>query len=203
MKRAAQTQTQAANLKTQQAHLENKQQTANQQQKQADQLKKQLTQELTKAGGDERGTDPRLVKIQDGISGTSGVQVVSPPNINKSGDAVVFTAVPTNDPAAPATANLVKELRSYVLPRAIAGQKGVHAFVGGSTASYVDLASGIRSRLLLVILTVVLLSFIVLLTAYRSLIDQLGLTQAELAGRLGEDRSSVANFLRLLDCVER
>ena len=34
---------------------------------------------------------------------------------------------------------------------------------------------------------------------YRVLIDQLGLTQAELAGRLGEDRSSIANFLRLLD----
>lgn len=34
---------------------------------------------------------------------------------------------------------------------------------------------------------------------YRTLLDQLGLTQAELAGRLGEDRSSIANFLRLLD----
>lgn len=38
--------------------------------------------------------------------------------------------------------------------------------------------------------------------AYRSLIDQLGLTQAELAARVGEDRSSVANYLRLLDLAE-
>jgi ParB family chromosome partitioning protein len=38
--------------------------------------------------------------------------------------------------------------------------------------------------------------------AYRTLIDQLGLTQAELAGRIGEDRSSIANYLRLLDLVE-
>lgn len=37
---------------------------------------------------------------------------------------------------------------------------------------------------------------------YRTLLDQLGLTQAELAGRLGEDRSSIANFLRLLDLAE-
>src|SRR5687767_3746471 len=37
---------------------------------------------------------------------------------------------------------------------------------------------------------------------YRTLIDQMGLTQAELAGRLGEDRSSIANFLRLLDLSE-
>jgi ParB family chromosome partitioning protein len=37
---------------------------------------------------------------------------------------------------------------------------------------------------------------------YRTLIQQLGLTQAELAGRLGEDRSSIANFIRLLDLAE-
>jgi ParB family chromosome partitioning protein len=38
--------------------------------------------------------------------------------------------------------------------------------------------------------------------AYRALMEQLGLTQAELANRLGEDRSSIANFLRLLDLCE-
>ncbi|HEX3355862.1 MAG TPA: ParB/RepB/Spo0J family partition protein, partial [Tepidisphaeraceae bacterium] len=38
--------------------------------------------------------------------------------------------------------------------------------------------------------------------SYRSLINQLGLTQAELAGRLGEDRSSIANHLRLLELAE-
>jgi len=35
--------------------------------------------------------------------------------------------------------------------------------------------------------------------AYRSLMTQLGLTQAELSSRLGEERSSIANYLRLLD----
>ena len=38
--------------------------------------------------------------------------------------------------------------------------------------------------------------------AYRTLMTQLGLTQAELAGRLGEDRSTIANHLRLLDLAE-
>jgi ParB family chromosome partitioning protein len=37
---------------------------------------------------------------------------------------------------------------------------------------------------------------------YRSLVDQLGLTQQELASRLGEERSSIANFIRLLDLAE-
>ncbi|HRK31635.1 MAG TPA: ParB/RepB/Spo0J family partition protein [Tepidisphaeraceae bacterium] len=34
---------------------------------------------------------------------------------------------------------------------------------------------------------------------YRTLVQELGLTQAELAGRLGEDRSTIANFMRLLE----
>ncbi|MGA2230333.1 MAG: ParB/RepB/Spo0J family partition protein [Tepidisphaeraceae bacterium] len=37
---------------------------------------------------------------------------------------------------------------------------------------------------------------------YRTIIEQLGLTQAELAQRLGEDRSTIANHLRLLDLAE-
>jgi ParB family transcriptional regulator, chromosome partitioning protein len=37
---------------------------------------------------------------------------------------------------------------------------------------------------------------------YKAIIQLLGLTQAELAQRMGEDRSSVANFLRLLELPE-
>lgn len=38
--------------------------------------------------------------------------------------------------------------------------------------------------------------------AYRALIGQLGLTHQELANRLGEDRSSVTNYVRLLELAE-
>jgi len=38
--------------------------------------------------------------------------------------------------------------------------------------------------------------------AYKTLLDQLGLTQNELADRLGEDRSKIANYLRLMDLGE-
>lgn len=38
--------------------------------------------------------------------------------------------------------------------------------------------------------------------AYRALMSQLGLTQVELAARLGEDRTSIAHYLRLLDLAE-
>ena len=38
--------------------------------------------------------------------------------------------------------------------------------------------------------------------AYKILLDHLGLTQTELAGRIGEDRSTIAHFLRLLEMPE-
>jgi len=38
--------------------------------------------------------------------------------------------------------------------------------------------------------------------AYQTLIDQQGLTQAELAERLGEERSGIANYLRLLQLTK-
>jgi ParB family chromosome partitioning protein len=38
--------------------------------------------------------------------------------------------------------------------------------------------------------------------AYKTLLTHLGLTQAELAGRMGEDRTTISHFLRLLDLPE-
>jgi ParB family chromosome partitioning protein len=38
--------------------------------------------------------------------------------------------------------------------------------------------------------------------AYQTLLQHLGLTQAELAGRLGEDRSTITHFLRILELPE-
>jgi uncharacterized membrane protein YdfJ with MMPL/SSD domain len=165
---AANLQTQAAQLQTQQVKLQGQQQTAQGQQQQAEQLKSELTNELTKAGGDARGTDPRLVSLQDALADTDGVEVVSPPRINNPDDAATISVIATTAPAATQTADLVKTLRSYTIPQATEGTN-LDAFVGGQTASYVDLANGISSRLLLVIVVVIGLSFCILLTAFRSL----------------------------------
>jgi uncharacterized membrane protein YdfJ with MMPL/SSD domain len=173
-------QTQGANLQTQKVELQGQQQQAQSQQQQAEQLQTELTNELTKAGGDERGTDPRLVKLQDGLTDTLGVAVVSPPRINKAGNAAIFTVIPTTAPAATETADLVRTVRTYTIPQATSGTD-VNAYVGGQTASYVDLASGISSRLMLVIFAVIALSFIVLLIAFRSFVVA---TQAAVANIL-------------------
>jgi uncharacterized membrane protein YdfJ with MMPL/SSD domain len=165
---AADAQVTAAELQTQQVQLEALQQQAKTQQQQADKLKSTLTDDLTAAGGDKRGTDPRLVSLQDALKGTMGVQVVSPPDINKSGQAAIFSVVSKTDPADEETADLVTTIRDYVIPQSTQGT-GVEAHVGGSTASYVDLATGISDKLGLVIFTVIALGFVVLLMAFRSI----------------------------------
>jgi len=162
-------QRQADALQKQADQLKTAQQQAKQEQKQADRLKKQLTAMLTQAGGDERGTDPRVVNLQNGLSGTAGVMALTPPQINKSGDVVLLSAVPSTAPASTATADLVDKVRASVLPDANQGG-GITSYVGGFTASYVDLASLISARLLLVIGTVVLLGALLLLVAFRSLL---------------------------------
>jgi uncharacterized membrane protein YdfJ with MMPL/SSD domain len=168
-RQAAALQAQAAALQKQQADLEQLQKTAAQQQKQAEKLKSELTAELTKAGGDDRGTDPRLVKLQDALTATSGVDVVSPPQINSAGNAAIYSVIATTAPSSTDTADLVRTLRSPVIPDATGGTD-VTAYVGGSTAGNVDLASEISSKLPLVILTVLGLCSIVLLLAFRSLL---------------------------------
>jgi uncharacterized membrane protein YdfJ with MMPL/SSD domain len=161
-------QAQAAALQAEKAQLEALQAKAAKQQKQAEQLHNQLVKTLTKAGGDDRATDPRLVKLQDALTDTRGDRLVSPPELNKKGTAAVYTVIATTAPSAPATANLVKKLRSTVIPNNTSG--GLVAFVGGSTAGNVDLAAEISDRLPLVIVTILLLSMLVLLVAFRSLL---------------------------------
>jgi uncharacterized membrane protein YdfJ with MMPL/SSD domain len=164
---AANLQTQSAQLQTQQVELQNQQQSAQSQQKQAEQLQSELTNELTQAGGDPRGTDTRLVNLQNALGTEDGVKVVSPPRINKSGDAATFSVIATTAPASPATADLVKTLRTYTIPQSTQGTN-LQVHVGGQTANYVDLASAISSRLFLVIAVVIGLSFCILLAAFRS-----------------------------------
>ena len=137
--------------------------------KQATALKAELTTLLTKAAGQARATDPRVVRLQDALARTAGVASVAPPLVNRSGTAAVFAVTPKTRPADPVTTDLVTRLRDTVLPAATSGA-GVTAYVGGATAAYDDLAALIAGRLPLVIATVLALSFVILLLAFRSVL---------------------------------
>jgi uncharacterized membrane protein YdfJ with MMPL/SSD domain len=130
----------------------------------------QSTQLATqKAQADSPASDPRLTSLENAIKGTSGVKSVAPATVDKSGDTAVFTAVATTAPAASATEHLVNHLRDTVIPKNTKSS-GLTAYVGGQTAGYIDLAERIAAKLPLMIAVVVLLSILVLLLAFRSLL---------------------------------
>ena len=110
-------QAQADELQAEKQQLIALQNKAKKQQKQATKLHNELVKTLTKAGGDDRGTDPRLVKLQDALTNTKGDKLVAPPQISKKGNDAVFTVIATTAPSAPATVDLVKRLRDNGHPQ--------------------------------------------------------------------------------------
>jgi uncharacterized membrane protein YdfJ with MMPL/SSD domain len=166
---ANQLQQQGDALQQQANQLKAEQKQAEQEKKQAEQLKKELTAMLTQAGGDSRNTDPRVVRLQNSLTATAGVSGLFPPQTNKKGDVVLLSAVPTTAPASVKTADLLVTVRDSVVP-AVEKPGGITSYVGGYTASYADLATLISQRLLLVIGTVILLGFLLLMLAFRSLL---------------------------------
>ncbi len=110
-----------------------------------------------------------LPTLQKAVDGTADVAAVSEPTLDKTGTVAVFTAISKSAPWADETVSLVEDLRGTTIPKAVAGSEG-HAYVGGQTAGYIDMASQIADKLPLMIGIVVGLSFIVLLLAFRSLL---------------------------------
>ena len=133
-------------------------------------LRKEIEDLLVDAGGEPLGTDPRVVAMQDALRKTAGIALVTPPLVNDSGSAAVLLAEPTTRPADPVTADLLHKVRTDVIPAVVQSETGMTAHIGGVTAAYSDLADLISSRLPWVIATVLALSFIILLIAFRSLL---------------------------------
>ena len=192
-KQAAVLQKQAASLEKQADSLKQQQAAAEAEQQQALDLKDQLTAEMTKAGGDDRGTDPRIVKLQNALAKPADVTRVVQPMINKKGNAVILSVISKSRPAARATADLVHQLRDTTIPKA--SSPGMVVYVGGTTAGNVDLAALITSKLATVILVVIALSFLLLLLAFRSLLIPV---QASITNLL----SATASFGLLTVCFQ-
>ncbi len=118
---------------------------------------------------DARASDPRLQTLQQDIASTPGVAAVTPVQIDKAGTTAYFNTIAKTGPAESATADLVGLLRSSTIPTAEQGTN-MEAYVGGSTAGNVDLASQISDKLPLQILVVIALSFVLLILAFRTLV---------------------------------
>jgi RND superfamily putative drug exporter len=103
----------------------------------------------------------RVGALVDTVRATDGVAFVAQPHTSPDGAISVFAAYPTTSPQSPATEQLVRDLRDS-LP------SDVH--IGGQTASGIDFAAFMGQRLPWFIGAVLLVSFLLLLAVFRSLL---------------------------------
>jgi putative drug exporter of the RND superfamily len=106
-----------------------------------------------------------LSTMQSDISKTADVVSVTPATINSAGTVAVFNVIPATRPQATQTTALVNTLRDDVLPK-----QHATSYVTGTTAGALDFTSKITSRLPWLIIAVVAISFLLLTTAFRSVV---------------------------------
>jgi RND superfamily putative drug exporter len=110
-----------------------------------------------------------LGELRSALASTAGVVSVTPPRVNPAGDVATISVYPSSSPQDYATTQLVSNLRSDVIPP-VATRTGMHVYVGGVTAGAVDFANTLGEKLPLFIGVVVLLSALLLMVVFRSLI---------------------------------
>ncbi|MFP5489781.1 MAG: MMPL family transporter, partial [Acidimicrobiia bacterium] len=110
-----------------------------------------------------------LDRISAALGTDPGIAAVSPADINDLGDTAVITAIPTTKPQDEATSDLVHRLRDTTIPQATTGSDA-SALVGGPTAGFIDQSDKISARLPWFIGVVVALSFLLLMTVFRSIL---------------------------------
>ena len=101
-------------------------------------------------------------------SGVKNVAFATPPVASSDGTVAVMQVFPRSDPQSKATSDLVTRLRDSMIPTVVGNQIDVK--VGGITAASSDFAGYTASRLPIFIGAVLLLSFLLLMVVFRSLL---------------------------------
>jgi len=116
-----------------------------------------------------KGEDQALVTLRKTLRGEEGVAKVTSITLNPAKDTGVFQLYPTTSPQSADTTKLLDHIRSDVLPP-IEQQTGARLHVGGITAIFEDFGDAIAEKLPLFIGVVVLLSALLLMIVFRSLL---------------------------------
>ena len=110
-------------------------------------------------------------RVSETLASTPGVVSVSPavPNDASTPTAVLWNLYPSGAPQSAEAADLVQRLRSDVVPSAV-GESGLDVKVTGSVAVNVDFSRYLAERLPVFFVVVLLLSFVLLMAVFRSLL---------------------------------
>jgi len=109
--------------------------------------------------------DPLLAAI----STDPGVASVAPANVNTDAGVASIVVIPTTAPQEDATIETVQRLRAEVFPP-ILDDTSATAHVGGQTANFADIGNRVTDRLPAFIAAVILLSFLLLMMVFRSIL---------------------------------
>ena len=107
-------------------------------------------------------------RVHDALQSDPGVADVTTPVFNPAGDTALLTANPTTAPQDERTDQLVRHLRSDVLPAAVRGTDARVSLTG--QAMVTDLTDRITDRLPIFIAAIVALSFVLLMIVFRSIL---------------------------------
>ena len=114
-----------------------------------------------------------FAKVVTAVAATDGVVRVSPTTVigaDGGGPGVAIAdAYPQGSPQDASTTDLLHQLRDQVVPAAGEGG-GVNVLVGGQTAIFDDFSTVLSDKLPLFIGVVVLISFLLLMAVFRSLL---------------------------------
>ncbi|MFJ8949264.1 MMPL family transporter [Streptomyces sp. NPDC102381] len=102
------------------------------------------------------------------IERTDGVVSVSPAQFNEAGDAALFSATPATGPNDEATKDIVQTIRAERPD--LEARTGATFEVTGSTAMNIDIARALQDALVPYLAVIVLLSLVLLLVVFRSLL---------------------------------
>ncbi len=117
----------------------------------------------------QNGSPTALHQLQSALGTAPGVVSVTPPRLNPTGQVATLSVYPHSAPQDYATSQLVAHLREDVIPP-VAAQNHMNVYIGGVTASSVDFATTLGHKLPLFIGVVVLLSALLLMVVFRSLV---------------------------------
>ena len=114
--------------------------------------------------------DPSIVDpLAAAIAADEGIAAVAPPEVDTAAGVATLIAFPETSPQDGATLATIDRLRADVLAPVLERSEA-RAHVGGQTAAWADIGAQVNQRLPLFISAVILLSFLLLMVLFRSLL---------------------------------
>jgi RND superfamily putative drug exporter len=109
-------------------------------------------------------TTANVTEFANSLRSDPDVAFVAPPTRNQQGDTAVVTVIPKGAPQDRSTEALVHRLRAEIK------QRGLAVHVGSVTAVAIDAADHVGARLPYMVVAVIVLSFLLLMAVFRSML---------------------------------